>query len=404
MTLPKQGFFVIYTLAEYTLGKENFTASHRQMKKLIHHIRKSFKLKRIERKESHFSRAQTSKILTVWFFFLLWYMMLVPPTPTTNAPAEQLVFQFHGVASERWVADAQQTHGAADRWGYLFDGTSTTQTFTWSTTTTTPTTSPTSSSTWTLATITNIHAEGKYAKIIHEIAIPNYYVAIETLVFSSDLAIYYLEHFLEGDRSKLFVTIDWYTPKNCVSPWGDTVTHGDFIIAYQQREDVSTICNVEKRFCNDGTLLGSYTQESCDEKTTYYYDKVIPISENEFVPSEYVQPSQPSNADGEFNSQGQLNAELDPTTRREDQPENAIIVNNAGIAQTVLTYKNCRTPRGEKVLNGQFVRAYKATQWYFNRPCEVEIRMCVDGHLKGDFRYKACAYTGASYEMVHGSN
>jgi len=229
-------------------------------------------------------------------------------------------------------------------------------------------------------------------------------VAIETLVFSPDLAIYYLEHFLEGDRSKLFVTAAGYTPKNCVSPSGDAVAHGDFIIAYQQREDVNTICNVEKRYCNDGTLLGSYTQESCDEKTSYYYDRVIPTSENEFVPSEYVQPSAPANADAEFNSQGLLNAPLDPTTRREDQPENATIVNNSGIAQTVVKYKNCRTPWNEKVLNGQFVRAYKINQGYFNRSCEVELRICVDGHLKGSFKYKACAYTGVSYEMAHGSN
>jgi hypothetical protein len=53
-------------------------------------------------------------------------------------------------------------------------------------------------------------------------------------------------------------------------------------------------------------------------------------------------------------------------------------------------------------LNGQFVRAYKAKQWYFNRPCEVEIRMCIDGELKGTFKNKSCAYTGMSYEMANG--
>lgn len=357
-------------------------------------MKKAKKIKNIERNESHFNRGQTIKILTLWFFFLLGWFVLVPPTPTTpTLRGEQMTFQFHGTASDWWVTGIQ-VHGAADRWGYLFDGASITQMFTWSTTTVS---TPSSLLGWTSTTT-------KYAKIITEISIPNYYVTMETLIFSPDLAIYYLEHFLEGDRSKLFTTTAWYTPKNCVSPSGDTIVHGDFIIAYQQREDVSTICNVEKRYCNDGTLLGSYTQEFCDEKTTYYYNRVIPTSENEFIPSEYVQPSEPVNANAEFNSQGQLNAPLDPTTRWDEEPSEAIVVNNAGIAQTVLTYKNCRTPWDEKVLNGQFVRAYKANQWYFNRPCEVEIRMCVEGHLKGTFKYKACAYTGASYEMVHWSN
>jgi hypothetical protein len=136
--------------------------------------------------------------------------------------------------------------------------------------------------------------------------------------------------------------------------------HGDFIIAYEQRADVTTICNVEKRYCNDGTLLGSYTQEFCEEKTPYAYENVVPVSENEFVPSEYVQPSEPANSFADFNSQGQLNAPLDPTTRWEAEPADAIAVNNSGIAQTApVTYKNCRAPRNEKVLNGQFVRAYK---------------------------------------------
>lgn len=378
------------------------------MKKLInkiknhlkYHLKKSMVIKKIEWNESHFNRGQTTKILTIWFFFLLGYFMLVPPTPTTNTSNEQLVFQFRGSASDWWIADVQ-SHGAADRWGYLFDGASSDQTFSGTVTTTTTT----STSAWTQATVTNVNAKGKYAKIITEITIPNYYVAAETLVFSRDLAIYYLEHFLEGDRSKLFVTTAGDAPKDCLSPSGETVvTHGDFIIAYQQRSDVSTICNVEKRYCNDGVLLGSYVQESCEETTTYLYDKVEPVSYNSDIQNEYVQPNPPANANADFNSQWQLNAPLDPTTRWDAQPADAIVVNNAWVEQTVVTSKNCRAPRGEKVLNNQFVRAYRTNVWYFNRPCEVEIRMCVDGKLKGSFKYKACAYTGVSYEMAHGSN
>jgi hypothetical protein len=88
------------------------------------------------------------------------------------------------------------------------------------------------------------------------VEIPNYYVAVETIIFKMDLAIYYLERYLPGDYSKLkIVSSTGYIPKDCISPSGEsTVLHGDFMIAYQQRTDVTSVCNVEKRYCNDGVL------------------------------------------------------------------------------------------------------------------------------------------------------
>jgi hypothetical protein len=94
----------------------------------------------------------------------------------------------------------------------------------------------------------------------------------------------------------------------------------------------------------------------------YAYDKIIPTSANEFIPGEFIQPTPPTNSDADFNSQGQLDNPLQATTQWNSQPANAIIVTNSGISQSTITYRSCRTPRGEKVLNGQFVRAYKAKQ------------------------------------------
>lgn len=364
-----------------------------RMKKLIHKIKRKFKIYKIERKESHFDWKQANKVLTFWFFFFLWYILLMPPMPKNESVAEWMFFQFHGSAADWWVSD-EQTHGAADRWWYLFDENSSgsqNNVFSWSSI----------SKTIPTAKVVSVSSESKYAKIITwMITIPNYYVAVETLIFSRDMAVYYLENFLEGDRSKLIVDTNIY--KGCISPSWESLVHGDFMLAYQQREDVSTICNVEKRYCNDGMLGGSYTQDSCEEKTAYAYDKIDPISYNSNAPSEYVQPSPPANASAPFDSQGKINWKLDPTTRWEAEPADAIVVNNKWIRQTVTSYKDCRTPRNEKVLNWHFVRAYKERLWYFNRPCEVEIRMCIDGHLKWNFINKACSSTWVSYEMAHG--
>lgn len=54
-------------------------------------------------------------------------------------------------------------------------------------------------------------------------------------------------------------------PKSCTAPWGQVIENGKSVLAYQQRTDDNTICNVQRRLCNDGKLAGSYTQRSCKE-------------------------------------------------------------------------------------------------------------------------------------------
>ncbi len=53
---------------------------------------------------------------------------------------------------------------------------------------------------------------------------------------------------------------------------------------------------------------------------------------------------------------------------------------------------NCSTPRGEQVFNGQFVKAYRYTEGYSGKPCEVELRLCRNGILMGRFQYPNCNY------------
>ena len=374
--------------------------------KILKKSRKIIKIKKIERTESHVDWWQSAKILISWFFLFLWWLMLVPPQPTTTntvAP-QQMMFQFHGSAAEWWMQDQIQVHGAADKRGYLFDTASTANNTTANGSL--PVSTVSSNAGWALPIQTSTVTPTKYAKIVYgPRPIPNYYVAVETIVFTHDVALYYLENFLEGDRSKLATTIAWYTPQNCTSPrWWDDIAHGDFVIAYQQREDVSTVCNVEKRYCNNWILNGNYTQESCKENIAYQYDKIIPTSNNEENLGEYIQPSPASNSNADFNSQGRLNDPLQATTRWDAQPKDAQIVTSSWINQTEVTYPNCRAPRGEKVLNNQFVKAYKEKMGFVNRPCQVELRVCSAGKLKWTYRNKSCSFTGIAcqdYTVPH---
>ena len=42
--------------------------------------------------------------------------------------------------------------------------------------------------------------------------------------------------------------------KNCTTPRGQTIADKDFVLAYEQRSDVTTMCNVERRICTNGVL------------------------------------------------------------------------------------------------------------------------------------------------------
>jgi hypothetical protein len=38
---------------------------------------------------------------------------------------------------------------------------------------------------------------------------------------------------------------------DCITPWNNVIKDGEYVLAYQQRDDVPTICNVQRRSCSD---------------------------------------------------------------------------------------------------------------------------------------------------------
>lgn len=83
---------------------------------------------------------------------------------------------------------------------------------------------------------------------------------------------------------------------DCITPWREKVKNQDFVLAYQQRTDVKTICNIEKRVCMSGTLGGSFLQPSCKEDVVYDYHRAEVVSYNQKVLNEYIQPAAPVNS------------------------------------------------------------------------------------------------------------
>lgn len=183
---------------------------------------------------------------------------------------------------------------------------------------------------------------------------------------------------------------------DCITPWNETIKNKDFTLAYQQRKDVNTICNVEKRVCLSGILLGSFEQRSCKEDVVYEYQKAEVISYNKKVLNEYIQPTDPMYSGAEFNTEGKIDTPENPTTTRGEGKWPVAWEDNE-ISTTTPTKAGCKTPRWQSISHGQFIKAYKAPRGFIDLPCDVQIRACVNGTLKWDFKYSKCTFNNTTY-------
>ena len=183
---------------------------------------------------------------------------------------------------------------------------------------------------------------------------------------------------------------------DCITPWKEIITNWDFVLAYAQRKDVNTICDIEKRVCMSGTLWGTFTQRSCQENVVYDYNKAQVVSYNQKVLNEFIQPSDPTNQWATFDTQWKIDTTQQATNSR--GTSNAPVTTDKTVAQTPLaTKKSCTTPRGQTIKHGQFVKAYKAPRGFIDLPCDVQIRACVNGSLKWTFINAKCTFNNTSY-------
>lgn len=185
-------------------------------------------------------------------------------------------------------------------------------------------------------------------------------------------------------------------PKYCMTPRGQRVENEDFVLAYEQRKDVSSMCNVERRICINGILEWSYAQSSCKENITYQYRKAEIINYNEPIVNPLVQPEKPSNAGGSFWTDGKITTPQTPTTMR-GNTNNTNIGTSTSTQQTITYKQNCTSPRWTTVNHWQFIKAYKSNIGLLDVPCETQLRLCVNGILKGTFENKTCTFKNMTY-------
>lgn len=58
----------------------------------------------------------------------------------------------------------------------------------------------------------------------------------------------------------------------------------------------------------------------------------------------------------------------------------------------------CETPRGERVRSGHFVKAYRFRNGFSDIPCQVQLRLCVEGNLEGTYQMPSCKPRMTSWE------
>ena len=186
--------------------------------------------------------------------------------------------------------------------------------------------------------------------------------------------------------------------KDCISPRNTTVKNWDFIMAYQQRTDVNNLCNVEKRYCNDWLLWGTYSQEKCNENTKYEYQTAEVKSYIEKPNDLFVQPKKPINNSATFSTDWKINTSNTSNTNRWYSESWAKIINEK---ETWLKYisnpSDCKDPRWNVIKNWQFVTAYKTPVGFIDLECKSEYRYCTDWKLGWSYSYKECNYKDITY-------
>lgn len=187
--------------------------------------------------------------------------------------------------------------------------------------------------------------------------------------------------------------------ESCTTPWNANINHGESIIAYEQRKDVPNICNAQKRTCNNGILNWSYQQWACKEDVEYKYTRVKVISYNNKQPWDLVQnPKYAKNDSAKFDTDGKINPEPKEPKSSWDNNVNDSKKNESTTNLSKKWYYNCSAPWWEIVQHGQFVKSYQSQLWFVDQQCQVQLRLCIDWKLNGNYGFKKCNHMDITYQ------
>ena len=111
----------------------------------------------------------------------------------------------------------------------------------------------------------------------------------------------------------------------------------------------------------------------------------------------YIQPDAPYYKNAQFNLNGKRAPNPAPTTQAlaPNQPTKDDV---RDVPLSPDGKKYCTAPWWEKVKSGQFVKAYRFRNGFSDIPCQVQLRLCVDGELEWTYQNPTCQPWETSYE------
>lgn len=205
---------------------------------------------------------------------------------------------------------------------------------------------------------------------------------------------------------------DWVTIikdyADCMTPRWYKVIHWDSVLAYQQLNNAPDICNIERRYCRNWKLSWTYTQQWCAINSNYTYELKWNVAINKENSAEIKWWAR-QNPDWTVTVK---NDEIwwwfvfdRPNRSSTDYSYSDNIREEAdGIEQITRPNRDCTTPWGEKVKDGQFIQAFKHANWFSDAPCETQFRLCSMWELLWTYTESTCKTRDTSFiDWVNGS-
>lgn len=203
----------------------------------------------------------------------------------------------------------------------------------------------------------------------------------------------------KSDKDEWSVTIlDDY--KDCMTPWWYKIVHWDSVLAYKQLDNAPDICNIERRYCWNWKLSGTYTQQWCSINKGYTYEQ--------WWEAEVVKKVEEPKKWTTQNDDWTVNVKSPETTWSFvfDRPSQAhteyyysdnIRPKDPEIEQSQRPHWDCTAPWWEKIEHGTFVQAFKHSNWFSDAPCQAQLRLCTNGNLMWTYTESTCKTRDTSF-------
>ena len=207
------------------------------------------------------------------------------------------------------------------------------------------------------------------------------------------------------ERISWISIIDDYN--DCMTPRWYKIVHGDSVLAYKQLDNAPDICNIERRYCRNGKLSWTYTQQWCSINKNYSYNlrwqAEVPQKDDEIKWWARQNPDWTVSVKSDeiwwwfvFDRPNRPTTEYSYSDNFRNEWE--------WIEQTDRPHRDCTAPRWEKIKHGQIIQAFKHANWFSDAPCETQFRLCSMWELMWTFSESTCKTRDTSFiDWINGS-